>query len=84
MPITKGLREPGIWIYAILLGLIYLAHLLLMYVPEVQLILNSVGLDFFFVPLTLNDWIVCIIAALPALVGMEVYKKYLRTKNVTL
>ena len=84
MPITKGVREPGIWIYAILLGLIYLAHLLLMYVPEVQLILNSVGLDFFFVPLSLNDWMVCIIAALPALVGMEVYKKYLRMKDVTL
>ncbi|MHA1577882.1 MAG: cation transporting ATPase C-terminal domain-containing protein, partial [Candidatus Thorarchaeota archaeon] len=84
MPITKGIREPGTWIYVIFLGLIYLAHLLLMYVPEVQLILSSVGLDFFFVPLTLNDWIVCIVAAIPAIVGMELYKKYLRMKNVTL
>jgi Ca2+-transporting ATPase len=84
MPLSKGLREPGIWIYAILLGLIYLAHLLLMYVPLVQEILSSVGLDFFFVPLSLEDWIVCIIAALPAIVGMELYKRHLRNKDVTL
>jgi Ca2+-transporting ATPase len=84
MPILKGLREPGIWIYAILLGLIYLAHMLLMYVPLVQEILSSFNLDFYFVPLSMNDWIFCIVAALPAIIGMELYKKHLRNKGVTL
>ncbi|MHA2361549.1 MAG: cation transporting ATPase C-terminal domain-containing protein, partial [Candidatus Thorarchaeota archaeon] len=84
MPISKGIREPGIGIFVIFLGLIYLAHFLLMYVPFVQATLSPYGLDFFFIPLTLYDWIICIFAALPAIVGMELYKRHLRRNRVTL
>ncbi|MFQ5832634.1 MAG: cation-translocating P-type ATPase [Candidatus Thorarchaeota archaeon] len=84
MPVTKGIREPGLIRYVFFIGLIYLAHFLLMYVPLAQEILAPYRLHFFFVPLTWYDWLVCIFAALPAILGMELYKKRLRGKGVTL
>jgi Ca2+-transporting ATPase len=84
LPLIDGIREPGIWRYAVLLGLIYLAHLLLMYVPIAQAILAPLGLHFYFIPLTTYDWIICILAAAPAIIGMEIYKKYLRMNDVSL
>ncbi|MCF2136781.1 MAG: cation-transporting P-type ATPase [Candidatus Thorarchaeota archaeon] len=84
MPLSKSLREPGTYRFAILLGLIYIAHLGLMYLYPAQEILDSVGLRFFFVPLTWYDWLICILLALPAIVGMELYKRMLRRNNVTL
>ncbi len=83
-PLHKSISEPGIERFAVLLGLIYLAFILLMYVPVAQEILYSFGLEFFFLPLTLFDWLVCILAAVPSILGMEIYKKYLRNKDVTL
>ncbi|MFW9908355.1 MAG: cation-translocating P-type ATPase [Candidatus Thorarchaeota archaeon] len=84
LPLHKSISEPGIGRYAVLLGLIYLANLLLMYVPIVQEILSSAGLDFYFLPLTLFDWIICLAAAFPAIIGMELYKKHLRNQGRTL
>jgi Ca2+-transporting ATPase len=84
MPLSQSIREPGTWIFVILIGLIYLAHYLLMYVPLVQEILAGFGLDFFFAPLTINDWIVCIIASIPAIGGMEWYKRRFRRRNIDL
>ncbi len=84
MPLSQSLREPGTYRYVILLGLIYIAHLGLMYLYPAQEILDSYGLRFFFVPLTWYDWLVCIILALPAIVGMELYKRKLRRDNILL
>jgi Ca2+-transporting ATPase len=84
LPFHKSASEPGIIRFVFLLGLIFLAFILLLYVPEVQAILSDVGLEFYFVPLTWYDWIIVLMAALPAIIGMEVYKKYLRNKGVTL
>ncbi|MGQ4911896.1 MAG: cation-translocating P-type ATPase [Candidatus Thorarchaeota archaeon] len=80
----KSLRDAGIFIFISLIGLIYLAHLLLMYFPLAQEMLAPYGLLFFFIPLTLWDWIVCILAALPAIAGMELYKWHLRRKHIEL
>ncbi len=84
MPITKGIREPGILRFAVLLGLIYLAHLLLMYNVAVQEILAIYNLNFYFIPLSLWDWVICILFSLPAIIGMELYKSHLRSRGVTL
>ncbi len=84
MPLHRGIREPGIERYIVFLGLIYLAHILLMYVPIVQEILAGVNLNFYFMPLTVVDWIICILCALPAILGMELYKRYLRDNDVLL
>jgi magnesium-transporting ATPase (P-type) len=78
MPLSRSLREPGTLIFVPFLAIIYIAHLLLMYVPVSQQILSSVGLDFYFLPLTPYDWIICLLLALPAIVGMELYKWHLR------
>ncbi|MFW9892265.1 MAG: cation transporting ATPase C-terminal domain-containing protein, partial [Candidatus Thorarchaeota archaeon] len=84
LPLSKSLREPGTWIFVILLGLIYLAHFLLMYVPLVQQILSDFSLNFYFAPLTLYDWALVILASLPAIVGMELYKRRFRRKDIDL
>ncbi|TFG32899.1 cation-transporting P-type ATPase [Candidatus Thorarchaeota archaeon] len=84
MPIHKSLREPGTWIFALLLGLIYLAHYLLMYVPEVNQILTMYNLNFYIVPLTAYDWIICILLALPTIIGVELYKWHFRQKEIDL
>jgi len=53
-------------------------------VPIVQEILAGVNLNFYFMPLTVVDWIICILCALPAILGMELYKRYLRDNDVLL
>ncbi len=84
MPLSKSLREPGTWIFVVLLGLIYIAHFLLMYVPLAQEILALYGLEFYFAPLTLYDWFFVILASLPAIIGMELYKRRFRKKEIDL
>ncbi|NHI88867.1 MAG: cation-transporting P-type ATPase [Candidatus Thorarchaeota archaeon] len=84
MPITRSIREPGTWIFVFLLGLIYLAHYLLMYVPLAQEILAPYGLHFYFMPLTSFDWSIVLLGSLPSIVGVELYKWYFRKKNVDL
>ncbi|MHA2118108.1 MAG: cation-translocating P-type ATPase, partial [Candidatus Thorarchaeota archaeon] len=84
MGIGKSLREPGTYRYAIFLGLIYLAHYLLMYVPLAQEILAPFGLDFYFMPLAAFDWLIVLLFSLPAIVGVELYKRRLRKKGVNL
>ena len=84
MPLSRSLREPGTIRFVPLLGLIYLAHFLLMYAPIAQEILDIVNFQFYFIPLTLYDWLICIVCALPAIAGMELYKKGLRKKGITL
>ena len=84
LPLHKSLREPGTWIFVIFLGLIYVAHLLLMYIPLVNEILSSFGLNFYIIPLTLYDWLICILLSLPAILGVELYKQHFRNKDIDL
>jgi len=84
LPLHKSLREPGTWIFVLFLGLIYLAHYLLMYVPLVNEILDSFGLAFYLIPLSAFDWIICILFALPAIIGVELYKWKFRKNDIDL
>jgi len=84
IPLHKSLREPGTWIFVIFLGLIYLAHLLLMYVPLVNEILSTSNLVFYLIPLTAFDWMICILFALPAIIGVELYKWNFRRNDIDL
>ncbi len=84
MPIQRSLRESGTIIYVFLLGLIYLAHYLLMYVPLVNEILSPYGLDFFFMPLTRYDWFIVLLGSLPAIIGVELYKWRFRRRDIDL
>ncbi len=86
LPFHKSVAEPGIIRFVVLLGLIVLAFLLLMYVPLAQEILVGAisGFEFYFLPLTALDWLVCIFATLPALIGLEVFKAYYRRRGETL
>ncbi|MFW9975065.1 MAG: cation-translocating P-type ATPase [Candidatus Thorarchaeota archaeon] len=84
MPLHKSIREPGTWIFVVLLSLIYIAHFLLMYVPLTQEILSVYSLHFYFAPLTSYDWLIVILGALPAIIGVELYKWRFRNRDVDL
>ena len=84
LPIQQGIREPGTWIFVFLLGLIYLAHYLLMYVPLAQEILAPYALNFYFMPLTNFDWFIVLLGALPSMIGVELYKWRFRKKDIDL
>ena len=84
MPLTRSIREPGTWIFVFLLGLIYLAHYLLMYVPLAQEILAPYGLHFYIMPLTSFDWSIVLLCSLPSIIGVELYKWYFRKNDVDL
>ncbi len=84
LPLHKSLREPGTWIFVIFLGLIYLAHYLLMYNPLVNEILSTFGLNFFIIPLTTLDWIICILISVPVIIGVELYKWKFRKSGIDL
>jgi len=84
MPLHKSIREPGTWIFVVLLGLIYIAHFLLMYVPLAQEILSVYSLHFYFAPLTSYDWLIVVLGALPAIIGLELYKWRFRNHDVDL
>jgi hypothetical protein len=55
-----------------------------MYVPLAQEILSPFGLDFYFTPLTIYDWFIVILASLPAIVGVELYKWRFRKRDIDL
>ncbi len=84
MPLHKSIREPGTWVFVVLLGLIYIAHFLLMYVPLAQEILSVYSLHFYFAPLTSYDWLIVVLGALPAIIGLELYKWRFRNHDVDL
>ncbi len=84
MPLHQSLKEPGTNRFTLLIGLICLAHILLMYIPDVQAMLHPFGLAFYFIPLTIYDWLMCFAFSLPAILGMELYKYGLRKRGATL
>jgi magnesium-transporting ATPase (P-type) len=84
IPLHESLKEPGTNRFSLLIGLICLAHILLMYIPDVQAMLHSLTLSFYFIPLTIYDWMMCFIFSLPAILGMELYKYILRKRDATL
>ena len=74
-PIHRILKEDNYWIVWVLILLVPLAHLILMYIPEIQsmlmLILN-INLDI--IHLTWIDWTIAIILGLVPILSLESYK----------
>jgi len=74
-PIHRILKEDNYWIVWVLILLVPLAHLILMYIPEIQsmlmLILN-INLDI--IHLTWIDWTIAIILGLVPILSFESYK----------
>ncbi len=74
-PIHRILKEDNYWIVWVLILLVPLAHLILMYIPQIQsmlvLILN-INLDI--IHLTWIDWTIAIILGLIPILSLESYK----------
>lgn len=81
--ILRSIRHESFWLIYALIGLVFLMHCGLMYIPEVTNILNSLGINFQYIALTPLDWLITILLACPAIFGMELVKWYSRRAHIT-
>ncbi len=72
--IVRSIRHESYWLIYVLISLVFLMFAGLMYFPEVNVFLASLGIDFQFVPLSVLDWLVAFLLAVPAILGMEIVK----------
>lgn len=71
--IFQTIREDSWWILYFAIGSVWLIHVILMYVPEIQGSFASVfPLDI--IALSLEDWLVCMIAGLIPITALEFIK----------
>ncbi len=67
----------------IFIGMVFFGTIGLIYAPLVQLAVIPFGFVFEFMWLTWLDWVLIIIACLPSVVGIELYKWSKRSKGIT-
>jgi Ca2+-transporting ATPase len=89
-PLTRSIRRESYWLIYGLMGLVFLMHWGLMYVPLMYpidvpfggLLGYILGL-FEYIALSSFDWLIAISLALPAIVGMELVKWASRKRGIT-
>lgn len=72
--LIRSIRFESYWLIYLLIGLVFLMHAALMYIPEITLFLGALGINFQYVPLTILDWLIALLLAIPATLGMELVK----------
>lgn len=77
-PLHKILREDNYWIIWPFILAVPLAHLILMYIPEIQLLLTSIGINLEIIQLTWIDWIIATTLGLVPIALLESMKTLLR------
>jgi len=80
--LLHSIRHESFWLVYALIGIVFLMHCGLMYIPAVTSILGSLGLSFSYVPLTVLDWLLALAFALPTIVGMECAKWVSRKRGI--
>jgi Ca2+-transporting ATPase len=78
----RSIRFESYWLIYVLIGLVFLMFTGLMYIPEVNIILASLGIEFQFVPLSAVDWLITFLLAAPAVFGMEAVKWVCRKRGI--
>lgn len=81
--LLHSIHHESFWLVYALIGLVFLMHCGLMYIPAVTSILGGFGLNFDYVPLTVLDWLLALAFALPTIVGMECVKWVSRKRGIT-
>jgi Ca2+-transporting ATPase len=82
--VLRSIRRESFWFIYAMIGMVFLMHLGLMYIPLAQEILLTWNINFYYVPLSYIDWAMAISLSLPALVGMEIVKWGYRRRGITL
>ncbi len=81
--IRESMKDMSIFVWVMIL-IAPLIHIAVIFIPGVQLFLMNYGVSFDFVSLTFVDSVfILIFASLPIII-LEVYKKYLRSRDVQL
>ncbi|MHA1990508.1 MAG: cation-translocating P-type ATPase [Candidatus Hodarchaeales archaeon] len=75
-------RKEGFWFVWVAVFSLPLLHILVMYTPIQQIILNPIGITFEIIQLGPTDWIVCLILGLTPVVTLESFKYYKRKQGI--
>ncbi|TFG00586.1 MAG: cation-transporting P-type ATPase [Promethearchaeota archaeon] len=78
----KSIKEDSTKLMYLITFFLFNILLLLMYVPNVQIVLNLIGVEFNFMFLTAMDWLVCFLISLICIVGFEIVKYIARRNNI--
>jgi Ca2+-transporting ATPase len=78
----RSIRYESYWLIYLLISLVFLMFAGLMYVPEVNVFLGSLGINFQFIPLSAIDWFLAFLLAAPAIFGMEGVKWICRSRGI--
>jgi Ca2+-transporting ATPase len=81
--LPHAIRHESFWFVYAMIGIVFVMHCGLMYIPAAGSILAGFGLNFEYVPLTALDWLVAIAFALPTILGMECVKWVSRRRGIT-
>lgn len=79
--LLKAIKEDSWWVTYVFVFSIIPIHLALMYIPAIQSLLVSFGVHLDIIALSLNDWILCLVAALIPLAVLEAAKWFNRLKG---
>ncbi len=79
--LLRAIKEDSWWFTYLLVFSIIPIHLVLMYIPAIQGFLGSIGVQLDIIGLSLNDWILCFVAALIPLGVLETAKWFNRKRG---
>ncbi|MFX0085892.1 MAG: cation-translocating P-type ATPase [Candidatus Hodarchaeota archaeon] len=79
--LLAAIKEDSWWMTYLLVFSIIPIHLALMYIPAIQTFLASFNVDLDVIALSIDDWILCIIAASIPIIALESAKWYNRYKG---
>ncbi len=80
--LIKSIREDSNKLMYLITGFLFAVLLIIMYVPNAQLGLAKVNINFMFMYLTGLDWLVCFSISLICIVSFEVIKWWCRQKKI--
>jgi Ca2+-transporting ATPase len=79
--LMSAIKEDSWWVTYLFVFSIIPIHLALMYIPPIQSLLGSFGVQLDIIGLSLNDWILCFVAAVIPLGVLETAKWFNRSRG---
>ncbi|MFO7795786.1 MAG: cation-translocating P-type ATPase [Promethearchaeati archaeon] len=80
--LLKSLKEDRTRLMFSITGFLFAILIMLIYIPGVQTTLAAVGINFMFMFLTWQDWLVCFLISLICIISFEIVKYYGRKNDI--
>ncbi len=79
--LLMAIKEDSYWVTYVFVFSIIPFHVILMYIKEIQSLIQPLGIYVDIIALEIGDWIICIIAALIPLIVLETTKWFNRVRG---